>query len=65
MSKEDKGLLVLTRHENDEIVIGDPPIAVVRVCEIKGARVRIGIKCDKNIPVVRAELLQKKDPRNV
>ena len=36
-------MLVITRREGEEVVIGDPrhPIGVVRIASIKGDRVRI------------------------
>jgi carbon storage regulator len=52
-------VLVLTRRVDEQIVIGDPPVAVITVISIKGDRIRIGIQSDRDIPIMRAELLEK------
>ena len=51
-------MLVVTRMEGGEVVIGDPakPVAVVRVCEIRGNKVRLGVVADRSVPVHRAEV---------
>lgn len=51
-------MLVITRFENEDIVIGPPdnPIAVIRVVAINRDCVRIGIQADRSIPVNRAEI---------
>jgi len=48
---EKKPFLVLTRAVNEKIFIGDNIEVVVR--EIKGSRVKIGISCPKDIPIIR------------
>ena len=59
-------MLVLTRHINESIVITLPDgrVVKVKVCEIRrGAepdRCRIGIDCDRDIPVDRAEVREAK-----
>ena len=50
-------MLVLTRKIGEEIVIGDG--IVVQVLEFRGATVRLGVKADRSVPVVRGELLKK------
>jgi len=51
-------MLVITRKEGEEIVIGDPsnPIGVVRIASIKGDRVRIALDFPREIPVHRREV---------
>lgn len=48
-------MLVLSRHENQAIVI-DGQIKVT-VVEISGDRIRLGIEAPKEIPVWREELV--------
>lgn len=47
-------MLVLTRKENESIVIGED--IEVRVARIQGNNVRIGVIAPKNISVYRKEL---------
>jgi carbon storage regulator len=49
-------MLVLTRKENESIVI-DGKITVT-LLEIGGGRIRLGIEAPQDIPVVRSELLE-------
>lgn len=51
-------MLVITRRESEEIVIGDPknPIGVIRVAGIKGDRVRIAMDFPREIEVHRREV---------
>lgn len=51
-------MLVITRREGEEVVIGDPaaPIGVVRIASIKGDRVRVTFEFPKKIPVHRREV---------
>ena len=51
-------MLVITRREGEEVVIGDPanPIGVVRIASIKGDRVRIAMDFPREIPVHRKEI---------
>lgn len=51
-------MLVITRREGEEVVIGDPsnPIGVVRIAAIKGDRVRIAFDFPRNIDVHRREV---------
>ena len=50
-------MLVLTRHENESIIINGN-IEVV-VLGIKGGQVRLGIAADKDIPVHRLEVHER------
>ncbi len=51
-------MLVITRRENEEVVIGDPsnPIGIVRIASIKGDRVRLAFDFPRNIDVHRREV---------
>lgn len=51
-------MLVITRREGEEVVIGDPhnPIGVVRIASIKGDRVRIAFDFPRSIDVHRREV---------
>ena len=51
-------MLVITRREGEEVVIGDPsnPLGVVRIASIKGDRVRIAIDFPREIAVHRREI---------
>ncbi len=51
-------MLVITRREGEEVVIGDPrnPLGVVRIASIKGDRVRIAFEFPRNIDVHRREV---------
>lgn len=51
-------MLVITRREGEEVVIGDPanPIGIVRIASIKGDRVRIAMDFPREIAVHRKEV---------
>jgi carbon storage regulator CsrA len=51
-------MLVITRREGEEVVIGDPanPIGVVRIASIKGDRVRVAFDFPRTIDVHRREV---------
>ena len=51
-------MLVITRREGEEVVIGDPahPLGVVRVASIKGDRVRLAFSFPREIDVHRREV---------
>jgi len=51
-------MLVITRREGEEVVIGDPsnPIGVVRVAGIKGDRVRLAFEFPRAVEVHRREV---------
>ncbi|MBX3353178.1 MAG: carbon storage regulator [Phycisphaeraceae bacterium] len=51
-------MLVITRREGEEIVIGDPrrPMGVVRIVGIKGDRVRVAFEFPREVEVHRREV---------
>ena len=51
-------MLVISRHEGEEVVIGDPrnPYGVVRVASIKGDRVRLAFSFPRHIDIHRREV---------
>jgi len=49
-------MLVLSRHKNEAIIINDN--VKIMVVEIRGDRVRLGIECDRSIPVHREEVYE-------
>ena len=51
-------MLVITRREGEEVVIGDPanPAGVVRVASIKGDRVRLAFSFPREVEVHRREV---------
>jgi carbon storage regulator len=51
-------MLVITRKEGEEVVIGDPahPLGVIRIASIKGDRVRVALDFPREIPVHRREV---------
>ncbi|MDP7008390.1 MAG: carbon storage regulator [Phycisphaerales bacterium] len=51
-------MLVITRREGEEVVIGNPahPLGVVRIASIKGDRVRIALDFPRDVPVHRSEV---------
>lgn len=51
-------MLVITRREGEEVVIGDPhnPIGIVRISSIKGDRVRVAFEFPRDITVHRREV---------
>jgi len=51
-------MLVITRREGEEVVIGDPknPIGVVRIASVKGDRVRIAFDFPRDIEINRREI---------
>ncbi len=54
-------MLVITRREGEEVVIGDPsdPIGVVRVAGIKGDRVRLAFEFPREVAVHRREVAEQ------
>jgi len=54
-------MLVITRREGEEVVIGDPenPLGIVRVAGIKGDRVRIAFEFPREVDVHRREVAQQ------
>ena len=57
-------MLVITRGEGEEIIIGDPenPIGVVRVAAIKGDRVRVALDFPREVPIHRREVAEQLAP---
>ena len=51
-------MLVITRREGEEVVIGDPsnPTGVVRIASIKGDRVRLAFSFPREVEVHRREV---------
>ena len=51
-------MLVITRREGEEVVIGDPanPLGVVRIASIRGDRVRIAFDFPREVQVHRREV---------
>ena len=47
-------MLVLSRHRNEAIIIGDD--IVITVIDIRGDKVRLGIDAPKNVTVHRKEV---------
>lgn len=54
-------MLVITRREGEEVVIGDPrnPIGVVRIAGIRGDRVRVAFDFPRQVDVHRREIAQQ------
>ena len=59
--QEARTMLVITRREGEEVVIGDPsaPIGVVRIAAIKGDRVRVAFEFPRTIEVHRREVAEQ------
>lgn len=51
-------MLVLTRSPNEEIVIGDESI-VIKVLNVVGQQVRLGITAPDNLSIHRREIYEK------
>ncbi len=51
-------MLVITRREGEEVVIGDPssPLGFIRVASIKGERVRLCFDFPRDVDVHRREI---------
>ena len=54
-------MLVITRREGEEVVIGDPrkPLGIIRVASIKGDRIRLAFEFPKEIDVHRREIAEQ------
>ena len=57
-------MLVVSRRLGEQLVIGTGPTrVVVTVTDIDRGKVRLGITCDRAIPILRQELLERpRDP---
>ncbi len=55
-------MLVITRTEGEEVVIGNPraPLGIIRVSAVKGDRVRLAFEFPKEIEVNRKEVADQK-----
>ncbi|MEZ6097268.1 MAG: carbon storage regulator [Pirellulaceae bacterium] len=52
-------MLVLSRKANEDVLIGEGKNQIViKICEIRGDKVRIGIDADKVIPILRREVYE-------
>ena len=51
-------MLVITRREGEEVIIGDPesPLGIVRIAGIKGDRVRVAFEFPREVAVHRREV---------
>jgi carbon storage regulator len=47
-------MLVLSRHKNEKIMIGDD--IVLTIVDIRGDKVRVGIEAPQSVPVHRQEV---------
>ena len=54
-------MLVITRREGEEVVIGDPasPLGIVRVAVIKGDRVRLAFEFPREVDVHRRDIAEQ------
>lgn len=58
-------MLVLSRHRDESIIIGDD--IVVTIVDIRGDKVRLGINAPQDVPVHRQEVFEaiKRESRKV
>ena len=56
--RSEQRMLVITRREGEEVVIGDPknPIGVVRIASVKGERVRVAFDFPRDVEIHRREI---------
>lgn len=54
-------MLVITRREGEEVVIGDPknPIGIVRIASVKGERIRIAFDFPRDVEINRREIAEQ------
>ena len=50
-------MLVLSRKEDEKIIIGDS--IVITVVKVENNKVRLGIEADRNVPIIRSELIDR------
>jgi carbon storage regulator len=55
-------MLVLSRHRDEEIYIGDS--IVISIVDIRGDKVRIGITAPESVPVHRREVYERIQRQN-
>jgi carbon storage regulator len=56
-------MLVLSRHKNESIFIGED--IKITIVDIRGDRVRLGIDAPSDIPVFREEIKPKKEDDHI
>lgn len=50
-------MLVLTRKVDECIIVGEGPLAVmIKIIDVRGDKVRVGIEADSSIPIHRKEI---------
>jgi carbon storage regulator len=49
-------MLVLSRHRNESIIIGDD--IIITVIDIRGDKVRLGIEAPQDVPALRREVYE-------
>lgn len=54
-------MLVITRREGEEVVIGNPaaPLGIIRVAQIRGDRVRLAFEFPREVDVHRREVAEQ------
>lgn len=52
-------MLILTRKRGEKLVISGP--CTIQVVRVQGDRVRLGVIADKEVRVLRGELLKEKE----
>ncbi|MEM6692779.1 MAG: carbon storage regulator CsrA [Planctomycetota bacterium] len=50
-------MLVLSRHRNEDLIIGDH--IVIKVVDIRGDKVRLGIEAPRDVAVHRREVYEE------
>ncbi|MCF7802879.1 MAG: carbon storage regulator CsrA [Candidatus Marinimicrobia bacterium] len=56
-------MLVLTRQKEESIIIGQD--IVVKVLEVQGDSVKLGIEAPRSVPIVRSELYEEIKEENL